>query len=161
MTPTGSKSTEKDGDPDFCCLSRLEAHWPVLHSHGPWDMWRHRAEVRVQPRHQEVSGLCLQWLWGEWEQLQFPQKLHCQVQQRPKGYDCKIIVRNVHFTVFWWKKLKKLCVTLFRCSSQEDHSNKEKKHRLHTKPPNLKAVNLSSHLYLCLYFMFFSFTVFF
>lgn len=95
------------------CFFRTEAHRPMFHSHLPRDMWRCRAEVRIQLRHQEVPSVFLQRLWGEWEQLRVPQKLHRPVHQRPKGYDCMIGIANVHFTHFLWKKVN---VHMLLCS---------------------------------------------
>lgn len=56
------------------------------------------------------------------------------------------------FHCFLVEESQYMCLILFRWNSQEDHPNKEEKHRLHTKPLNLKAKNLCSHLYLCLFF---------
>lgn len=56
------------------------------------------------------------------------------------------------FHCFLMEESEYVCLIFFRWSSREDHPYKEEKHRLHTKPLNLKAKNLFSHLYLCLFF---------
>lgn len=55
------------------------------------------------------------------------------------------------FHCFLMEESEYMCLVLFRWISQEDHPNKEEKRWLHTKPRNLKAKNLCSHLYLCVF----------
>lgn len=55
---------------------------------GHWNMWRSREEVRVPLQDQEVSVLCLQWMWGEWEQLHHQEALYKEVHEEQKAYVC-------------------------------------------------------------------------
>lgn len=158
MTPIGNKSTEKDQDPDF--LLFVQTWNPPTCVPFPWTMGHVTAQsggsrTTPSPRGARplstvaVGGMRTTSFSAKTALPSAPKAERVWLQDHWKkcAFDCFL---NIY-----------MCVTLFRCSLQEeDYPNKEKKHWLHTKPPNLKAVNLSSHLYLCLYFMFFSFTVF-
>lgn len=119
---------------------------------GPWNMWRCRKEVCIQPQDQEMPAFFLQWLWGKHEQLHTSRKMYFQMHQKQKGYDqeSEEMSPKMHVPL-----ILQVVILLCFCHSswEEDDQDKEEKHPKHYSPIRLKTPDSWSLLYLCSYYI--------